>query len=253
MKEEKLNTGEISIQSNKFLAWLDNFWYHYKWHTIVTAFIVIVLSVCVVQACTSQKNDVIFTYAGPKEFVTKPEEKIALNSALSNVTRKVYGNDANAILQSFLIYSDKQIDDIEKNNYISESEKYEFPTADNMREKDAFDKFLISGASYIYLLDPSIYNELITKNEKNQIFAKLSDIYGTTPEGALDDYAVKLGDTEIYKTVPEFAVLPADTVICMQSPREYLPNQKEYKMQMDVFKDFATISTTADEESQQSK
>lgn len=249
MKEEKINAGEISIRSNKFLAWLDNFWYHYKWHTIVTVFIVVVLGVCVVQACTSQKNDVIFTYAGPKEFVTKPDEKIALNSALSDVTRNVYGEDANAVLQSFLIYSGKQIEEIEKDNYISESEKYQFPTADNMREKEAFDKFFISGASYIYLLDPSIYKELITKNEKNQIFVKLSDIYGVTPNGALDEYSVRLGDTEIYKTVPELAVLPPDTVMCMQSPREYLPNQKEYKMQMDVFKDFATIVNDEEDKS----
>ena len=55
----------------------------------------------------------MFTYAGPKEFVTAPEEKNGINSALSEVCVNSYGDKANAYLNSFLIYSKAQIENIE--------------------------------------------------------------------------------------------------------------------------------------------
>ena len=36
-REDKREAGEIVV-NNRFLTWLDNFWYHYKWHVIVSAF-----------------------------------------------------------------------------------------------------------------------------------------------------------------------------------------------------------------------
>ena len=33
--------GAIAVQ-NPVLKWLDNYWYHYKWHTIVVAFFIFV-------------------------------------------------------------------------------------------------------------------------------------------------------------------------------------------------------------------
>jgi len=39
-QNEKIEAGEIVVE-NRFLRWLDNFWYHYKWHTIIISFFVI--------------------------------------------------------------------------------------------------------------------------------------------------------------------------------------------------------------------
>ncbi len=47
--EEKLEPGTLTTNS-RVLKWLDNFWYHYKWHTIITLFVAVVVIVGVVVA-----------------------------------------------------------------------------------------------------------------------------------------------------------------------------------------------------------
>lgn len=243
MKEEKLSAEGISIKNNRFLVWLDNFWYHYKWHTIVALFLVIVLGVSLVQACTSEKTDIVITYAGPKGFVGVTDEKLGINSALSDASRDAYGDAANATLNSFLIYSKEQIEAIEKENYVSESERPKVNTADNTASMNNFNEYLKSGASYILLLDPSIYEGI-----GEERFIELREVYGSLPEGARDKYSVRLGDTELYQTVAELRALPADTVVCMHA-RLVTTRQGDYDMQKAVFASIAALGEIATEES----
>ena len=241
IKEEKLQAEEISTKNSKFLSWLDNFWYHYKWHTIVTVFIVIILGVSTVQACNTKRSDIIFTYAGPKEFVTAPEEKIAINSALSDVSKKIYGDKSNASVNTFLIYSKEQIKEIESELDENGKQKYVVDTAFNTSEMNSFDEFSKSGASFILLLDPSVYQRLISQSGESERLVELSAIYGDTPKGAFDKYSVRLGDTKIYQTVPELRALPEDTIVCLHGKLILSTKQKDYDMQTQVFKEFAEL------------
>ncbi len=242
MKENKLQTEEISIQGNKFLAWFDNFWYHYKWQAIATAFIIIVLGTCLIQCNITPKSDIIFTYAGPKEFITAPEEKAAINSSLTSVSTKIYGDDARATLNSFLIYSKEQIKEIESELDENGKQKYVVDTAFNTSEMNSFDEFSKSGASFILLLDPSVYQRLLDQSGESERLVELSAVYGSTPEGALDKYSVRLGDTKIYQSVPELRALPADTVVCLHGKLILGTKQKDYDSQVSVFKELATLS-----------
>ena len=61
--EEKIKGAQIKTDS-KFIAWLDNYWYHNKWVTVIVAFFVIVFAVCVLQTCTREKTDITVLYAG---------------------------------------------------------------------------------------------------------------------------------------------------------------------------------------------
>ena len=54
---------------NKALAWLDNFWYHYKWHVLVGLFIAVFLFVSIGQMVDKEKVDVYIMYAGPTAFL----------------------------------------------------------------------------------------------------------------------------------------------------------------------------------------
>ncbi|MBE6534722.1 MAG: hypothetical protein E7678_07150 [Ruminococcaceae bacterium] len=241
MKEEKLHTEEISIKSSKFLSWLDNFWYHYKWHTIIISFIILVLVISIVQSCTTQKTDVVFTYAGPKEFVTAPEEKNGINSALSDVCVNEYGEKSNAYLNSFLIYSKDQIKDIESELDENGNQKYTVDTAFNTNQMNSFFEYSQSGASFILLLDPFVYQTLLDQSGNSERLVELSVLYGSIPEGANDKYSVRLGDTKIYQNVAELRVLPADTIVCLHGKLILSTTQKEYNKQVEVFKDFATL------------
>lgn len=252
MKKDKEYTEGISVKSNKFLAWLDNFWYHYKWHTIVTAFIVAVLGICLVQCAFTDSGDVIFTYAGPKEFVTAPQEKQAINSTISDVTKKTYGDKSSAVLNSFLIFSKNQIEEIESELDENGKQKYVVDTAFNTSQMNSFDEFSRSGASHILLLDPSIYQRLINQSGEAERLVELSAIYGETPEGARDKYSVRLGDTELYKNIAELRALPADTVVCLHGRLILSTNQADYDKQMAVFKDFALLAQVNNNEEEAS-
>ena len=81
MGEDKQFAGEIVIQ-NRFLKWLDNFWYHYKWTVIVVAFFLFVGIVCLVQCSGRESADLTVTYAGG--FVFNEEERAALSNALES-------------------------------------------------------------------------------------------------------------------------------------------------------------------------
>ena len=248
MKEEKIQTEEISTKNNKLLSWLDNFWYHYKWRTIIIAFVVIVLGVCLINLLTTPKSDILITYAGPKEFVTAPEEKAAINSALSDVSAKIYGDEAQASLNSFLIYSKEQIKDIESELDENGNQKYKVDTAFITSELNSFDEYSKSGSSFILLLDPSIYQRLLDQSGEAERLVELSAIYGSTPDGANDKYSVRLGDTKLYQNVAELRALPADTIVCLHGKLILSVSQKEYNKQLEVFKELAILGETSIEQ-----
>ncbi|MBR7161245.1 MAG: hypothetical protein IKD07_02395, partial [Clostridia bacterium] len=68
---------------SKFSKWLDNYWYHYKWHTILVGAAIIILVVCMWQVSTTEKHDVIIVYAGPNCLSTT--EVRELEDAISGI------------------------------------------------------------------------------------------------------------------------------------------------------------------------
>ncbi|MBR5314827.1 MAG: hypothetical protein IKU45_05400, partial [Clostridia bacterium] len=54
---------------NKTLKWLDNFWYHYKWHVIIGLFVIVFLVVAIGQMIDKDKVDAYVMYAGPTSFM----------------------------------------------------------------------------------------------------------------------------------------------------------------------------------------
>ena len=86
-ENEKIAGAEIKVQG-RFLKWLDNYWYHYKWVTIVVAFFIIVFSVCTLQMCSKEKNDLIIVYAG--EAFVSSEKAESIKSVINAVMPEVF-------------------------------------------------------------------------------------------------------------------------------------------------------------------
>ena len=76
MKAEKQYTEGISTANNKFVSWLENYWYHYKWITLVVAFLVVVVAVCTIQSCTAKSSDINITYAGKALFSESDKKQL---------------------------------------------------------------------------------------------------------------------------------------------------------------------------------
>ena len=55
--------------------WLDNYWYHYKWTTIIVVSFAVILTICIVQMATKETYDITVLYTGPHIFIK--EEKLS--------------------------------------------------------------------------------------------------------------------------------------------------------------------------------
>ena len=235
MNDEKQRAEEISVNNNKFLAWLDNYWYHYKWHTIIAAFAVIVFSICIIQACTNKRTDVLVTYAGP--VYLQADQKISMESALNKgIGSNEEDNKIIVGFTSYYVLTVEQIQEIEKQTDSDGYQKY-VDTAFNGQEMDSFEAQLMSGNGSIILIDKDMYL-MFFKNGSTERLQPLSDVLGETPANAVDAYAVRLGDTEVYQNSPDLQRLPEDTLVCLHKKL----GQKDYDKQIETFKKLTQVA-----------
>ena len=243
-RKNKKPDAEIATRSN-FFRWLENYWYHYKWHTIIIGVAVIILVVCLWQTNTTKKHDTVIVYAGPMCLSTN--EIIQLQEALSEIlpSDKDNNGDKSAAMNMYQIYSKEQILAVEKETDATGAAI----TVDRTRNTNQYSEFnhdIMTGQSSVYLLDPWIYNELKGLNDGGKAYlCELSFVFGDElPQGALEDgYGIRLGDTALYKEYSIVRRLPADTVICLMSPFGGLGQKvddESYQYQIETFKALTT-------------
>ena len=96
---------------SKPLKWLDNFWYHYKWHTIIAAFFALILIVSLVQCASVEETDVKVSVAG--NVVLGDAEQEGLKKLLGDVCPRDLDGDGekNASLSIFSVFNEEQLED----------------------------------------------------------------------------------------------------------------------------------------------
>ena len=229
--DEKIQGAEIKVQG-KFLRWLDNYWYHYKWVTIVVAFFIIVFSVCTLQMCSKEKNDIIMVYAGGA-FVSQ-EEAENVKSVINAVMPEDFdGNGTkSANLVKYEIYSADQVKEIESATDANGEHGY-VDRSYNSSNYDNFCNYIQTGDASVCLVEGWLFEELKVANRVMDI----SEVLGYTPEGS-DGYGVRLGDLEIYDSYAVMKVLPEDTVVCLLRPLVVGNSSEEeyYERELDMFR-----------------
>ncbi|MFA6948041.1 MAG: hypothetical protein WCQ72_03590 [Eubacteriales bacterium] len=197
---------------NKVLKWLDNYWYHYKWETLIISFFAIFIVVATTQLLTRDKIDVYVLYTGPHVFL--PSEIESMENTLEQTMSGDYNGDGEkgASFMDISLMTEQQILAAKE-----ETDKTGDPLVINvntMREtENQFNTQIFAGESSVCLLDPYWYDEV----KESGGWRKLSDVLGYTPEFAADDYSVRLCDTEWGQFFTVLAGLPEDTVICMRT------------------------------------
>ena len=244
MKDEKQYTEGIAVKENKFLLWFDNYWYHYKWHTVVAAFLIVVCLVCTIQACSSKPSDITITYAGRVSLAGIDKESVA--GAFSENLSASLSKEASVTVIPYYVLSKEQIEAAEKETHEDGEKKY-VDRAYITSQKEEFESQLQTDTSSILLLDPWLYQEIKGTTDSTEVLKPLSAVLGQTPEGAIDAYGIRLGDTEIYRTTPELRCLPEDTIVCLFEKRLW-QKEKDYNKEIEAFKSFIKLATV-DEES----
>ena len=238
-KNERLQEQEIAVEKGKFLKWLDNYWYHYKWPTIAVAFFVVVFAVCFIQSVTNEKKDILITYAGSANLAG--DDKLAVESVLTDALPEGFGNngkEGKAGFIPYLIYSKEQIQKAQEDQVFID-------TVFNANEYSTLNSQYKTGNGSIYILEEWLYRELLKEDGTTERLKPLAEVFGETPEGAIDAYAIRLGDTELYKNNPELQVLPADSIICLH---EQIFGQKNYDKEIEAFKNFAKVAENSENE-----
>lgn len=203
---DKLPERKIKYE-NKITKWFSDYWYYYKWKVIIAVFLLFVVIVCTVQACSNTEDDMIVLYAG--EFLSTSLEVPNIEGALSSVLPDDHSGDGKKTVSMSMmtVYSEERIKELEAAGY-----KISRPTNDS--ELGKFQDLIVTGEFNVCLLDPWLYE---TVKEQGG-FAKLSDVLGYTPDSAVDEYAIKLSDTEFGKYFAGVKSLPEDTYLCLRTP-----------------------------------
>ncbi|MBE6573535.1 MAG: hypothetical protein E7652_03980 [Ruminococcaceae bacterium] len=218
----------------KFKKWFENFWYHYKWPVIIGAFFVICGSVMAIQFIQREEYDSLILYTGP-DMPTANEQR-DIESAFEQLMTEDFNGDGdyNAVLDPLFLMTDEQL----------ESEEYSLDengnpilinTSEMVKTKERYTTQIFTGEALICLLDPAWYDEAY----KQQAFVPLKEIIGKTPEGAYNDSALYLHETDFGKYFSCFDSLPEDTLICFRkmSSASFLKNKKREQKKYDYNKE----------------
>ena len=199
------------------LSKLDNFWYHYKWHTIVALFLIFAITICSFQMCSKTKYDVHILYSGSYEIKrTSTDGDIAEYAKFLSSFKRVtddYDNDGNISLslKDLFMLSDKEIEEIQKAD-----SSIEINRSLLIENKNILSETLIYSDYYVCLLSKSVYDEYKTVDDIEMFSPLSSHVHDGTSVEFYTDTAIYLSSTGFY-SLPGISNLPDDTLICLRS------------------------------------
>lgn len=214
-REDKLD-AEFQVQKSPFLAWLDNFWYHYKWHVIVIVFFVSVIALCVGQFVSKPKYDTNFAIGS--WYRMSEDQKSDYAEVINHLLPEDYdGNGSkNVNIMVYQIYSNEDVEE-EKKIAEAESEKYFFNTKYNTDEFNNFSQFTMTGECSVFLISPHLYATLSSAER----LLPMTELYKDRelPQGVTEDgNGIYISQTDFYNYHPAVQVMPDDMILCILKP-----------------------------------
>ena len=231
---------DVPVKDDSFAGRAGNFFYHYKWHLIIGAIFLLIAVVGVRQFITSEKlhSDVSALYAGD----ARPggEEEAGISDALSSVLKEdIDGNGENKVYLYTSYYAPGTV--------VTSASGEPVEISDKGYADDRLQGLIATGECGVMFIHPTLFEVL----KKEGAVEKLTDALGYVPDGALDEYGVRLGDTEPYRYFEALQALPADTVVCMRSLSSSLLTsereaEKYYEAGKKLFSDYFGFAAPAD-------
>jgi hypothetical protein len=228
----------------KVFRWFKNYWYYYKWRTIIIGFFIIAFAVMVPQFLNNTDYDINILYAGP--YIFKLGEKDKAEEIFRELMTKDYNGDGkktvllanmtimtNAQMQEAMEKAHKQGITLILNQYSS------------LQMDKAFSQEIFAGESIICLLDPTKYEQV----RKQDGFLPLKDALGYKPGNAFDDYGIYFCNTAVGQYFDLFKQFPEDTILCIRriSTASVFTGvkkaQKKYEYNLDFFKRLVEFTT----------
>lgn len=203
--------GEVSIPSTPKEK-IQNFWYHYKWHTLIALLLVAVIIVCSLQFCAKESYDAYILYAGGKSIgrTAKDGDVAEIVTVISSLKRISDDFDENGEVSvnfsSFLFLSS---DEAKERDDVNE--------ALLMNDRSSLNSVLEHSEYYLCFVSPAVYEQYHKVGDEER-FISLKGYTEAHPElDYYSDSAILLSSTAASK-LPGLSSLPDDTLICIRRP-----------------------------------
>lgn len=212
-RADKQTAGKIVVQ-NRFVKWLDNFWYHHKWGVIIGGIFLFAIIVCAVQCAGRELSDVYVTFAGGFEMST--EERQVVENILSDLSED-QEDPVKIGTVSYTYFSEDELRALftdDENGF--QNEGYNRAKQSNAERFSNLNDYIMTGECSLWFVSEAVYAEL---NMQERLAVPLRLSFDAIPESAYDDCAIRLIDTEFYRYYREqLDFLPADTLLVLTNP-----------------------------------
>lgn len=226
---EKIPSGEVRL-SSPLLKKLDNYWYHYKWHTIVALVLVVAVLVCTLQMCNKEPYDLEVVYGGPYDLITKPQTRLDVAGGFAAVI-----DDENGDGERLVNFYSYWVDDSLFEAGADDAGNIGVLINNSMSNKEALRDELLAGDVMIFLLAPSVFWEYAERDAFvpikeicPEIAPYVSDICPEDKAGRLDTSGILLSKTALGQKTG-FSSLPEDTILCLRkvAPLQSMPFRRK--------------------------
>lgn len=165
---------------------VENFLYHYKWHTIAVCFLAFVLIWGLVSVFTNGgREDIYIGYIG--EYGYSADEKAVIEKKMSDVLDVDFdGNGKTEIaLMAFHYYTNEQISAMIEEAKNGGDDRGFYPEV-NAKNYEHFVTEMDNGNTSVWLVSKGVY-----ENMDKSALVPIDSILGYTPEkGVVDEYAI---------------------------------------------------------------
>ncbi len=239
MQKTDMAEGDIVERASKKA--FENFWYYYKWHTIVGIFLVFCAVVIISQMAGRTTYDAHVMYTGSL-FLDKETAQSMVDS-IGEISK----NADNAADADYTGDGELTVD-LSTRVYISPELAEEYQEEDiyynhvqNVATHSDFTNMLMIGEYVILLVDRSLYDQTVDAGA----FLAWEETVGYTPDGAIDDYGIAISSLPLYE-MNGFRQLPEDTVLCCRAKsyvnkfNKNVQNEELYKAELILFAQLIT-------------
>lgn len=202
-----------------FLQWLDNFWYHYKVHTVIALFALAIVIVGSWQFFSREEHDV-FIYVVGESGLAAADSDAFMNEMSEKFTTDKNGDGKKIVdmkIEKFIMTED------------ANGRKEVYNPNEQLTASERFNLELAAGECVVYIMQPDFFYANLDYLED------LQDAIGYLPENAVNKKGIALSDLPSYKATMTLSYFPEDYIICL-ADKENRIDDDYYEGNVEFFK-----------------
>ena len=219
MAEEKTQAGEVKLTS-PFFKKLENFWYHYKWHSIIALFLAAVILICSLQMCAKDDYDFEIMYAGPYNLNSK-QTILDIESGFASLGEDRTGDGKVTVnLVSYWV-DERLVPDSEEYKEINPTD-VNYMLNQSLNNEQLYVDEIQAGNVVICLVSPYLFHMVDDEAgfmRVTDIFPDIAayeeDVFVYDEDGKINRFGVVLSKTA-FGQLAGLRSLPDDTILCVR-------------------------------------